>query len=90
MDKHDNTESEALAKCWYDLGPLISLAIQDLGKTEGLALAHDLASGKVTPCWTLSPGQAVCMIYRGPDVTHRFEFFSKPIPFCFAEIGPAN
>ena len=45
MDKQDDTESEALAKCWYDLGPLISLAIQDLGKTEGLALAHDLASG---------------------------------------------
>jgi hypothetical protein len=90
MDKHGDTESGALAKCWYNLGPLISLAIQDLGREEGLALANDLSSGKVTPCWTLSPGHAVCLIYRGPDVTHRFEFFNKPIPFRFAELGPAN
>jgi len=75
---NDDTESGALAKCWNDLGPLISLAIQDLGREQGLALCNDLASGKVTPMWVLSPGQAVCLIYRGPDVTHRFEFFSKP------------
>ena len=87
------TEAAALQGTWNHLGPLISFAIQRLGREEGLKLCNGLNCGDLLVTWILrGEGLATCTIWRGAEIIYRFEFEHHPASFHFAEIpsGPAN
>jgi hypothetical protein len=83
-------EAKALEAAWNSLGPLMAVAVKELGRENGLRLCEGLAKGDLRVTWTLEPGHALCVISRGQDVIYSFEFLHEPARFVFAELGPAN